>query len=314
MDPDKKTVLVTGAAGFIGSHLSDALVAKGYNLIGVDNLQTGFLKNLEYAYNFDNFKFIKADVNNFNEISPIFYTFKPNFVYHYSATVGVKRTLEKPSEVLNDIDGIKNILLLSKSTSLEKVLFSSSSEVYGEPVTLPQNESTTPLNSRLPYAVVKNLGEVFLKTYQKEHNLNYTIFRFFNTFGPRQSENFVISKFIKSALKNEPITLYGDGTQTRTFIYIQDNINVTVQAIENSLFNNQTINIGSEKEITVKELAEKIILLTNSKSQITYLPALKEGDMTRRQPNTKLMQELTKNKLTDFEEGLKKTIEYFISH
>ena len=251
-----KTVLITGVAGFIGSHLSDSLLAKGYAVVGVDNFQTGFIQNLKNSMSYPEFKFIKADVNNFNEISPIFYTFKPNFIYHYAATVGVKRTLENPLQVLNDIDGIKNLLLLSKSTSLEKVLFSSSSEVYGEPVTLPQNESTTPLNSRLPYAVVKNLGEVFLQTYKKEYNLTYTIFRFFNTFGPRQSENFVISKFIKSALKNEPINLYGDGSQTRTFCHIKDNVNATTQAIENPLFNNKIINIGSEKEITIKELAE----------------------------------------------------------
>src|SRR5437588_12842334 len=121
--------------------------------------------------------------------------------------------------VLDDIKGIQNVLHLAKNTGVKRVFFSSSSEVYGEPVEFPQNEFTTPLNSRLPYAVVKNVGEAFLRSYKQEFDLDYTIFRFFNTYGPKQSSDFVMTKFIKAALANDRITIYGDGSQTRTFCY-----------------------------------------------------------------------------------------------
>ena len=151
-----------------------------------------------------------------------------DYVFHYAAVVGVKRTQENPIMVLNDIEGIKNVLQLSKNSSVKRVFFSSSSEVYGEPVELPQNEETTPLNSRVPYAIVKNVGESFFRSYFKSYGLPYTIFRFFNTYGPNQSEDFVIAKFLKSALINEDITIYGDGSQTRTFCYVDDNINTCI--------------------------------------------------------------------------------------
>lgn len=153
--------------------------------------------------------------------------------------------------MLNDLSGIKNILELSKNTGVKRVFFSSSSEVYGEPVELPQNEETTPLNSRLPYAVVKNVGEAFCRSYQQEYGLSFTIFRFFNTYGPRQSTDFVISKFISSALTNAPITIYGKGLQTRTFCYIDDNVDCMIKILEQNLLVNNVINIGNDKDYTV---------------------------------------------------------------
>src|SRR6185312_4294759 len=140
--------------------------------------------------------------------------YKFDYVFHYAAMVGVKRTLNNPMTVLQDIEGIKNILSLSKNTCVKRVFYSSSSEVYGEPVEFPQNENTTPLNSRLPYAIVKNVGEAFFRSYQREYGLDFTIFRFFNTYGSRQSQDFVVTKFIDEALGNQDITIYGDGNQS----------------------------------------------------------------------------------------------------
>lgn len=302
-----KKILVTGGAGFIGSSLADALLAKGYYVVIVDNLLTGFLHKLP-SKNTPNWKFIKCDTNNYADIAPIMASYRFDYVFHYAALVGVKRTLENPVLVLEDIQGIKNILDLAKNTGVQRVFFSSSSEVYGEPVELPQHELTTPLNSRLPYAIVKNVGEAFCKSYKQEYDLDYTIFRFFNTYGEKQSTDFVISKFIRLALENKDITVYGNGLQTRTFCYIDDNITATLNALEKNLYVNDVINIGNDHITTVLELAQVIIKLTGSQSKIVHLPPLPEGDMTRRQPDNAKMRALLGRELLPLEDGLKKVI------
>lgn len=306
--PDKIKILITGGAGNIGSALVKKLVAsKNYFIVVVDDLSTGSLNKLP-SEGVDNLKFVKADVNILKEIAPVFYSFNFDYVFHLAAVVGVTRTQENPIKVLNDVEGIKNVLSLSKNSSVKHVYYSSSSEVYGEPVELPQHEHQTPLNSRVPYAVVKNLGECFFKSYQQEYNLPYTIFRFFNTYGPGQSTDFVVAKFLAAALKNEDITIYGDGSQTRTFTYIDDNIDVIASIFENKLIINDVINLGNDDLITVRELAELIISITKSASKIIYLAPLKEGDMTRRQPDNRKMKTILNKKLITIEEGIKKMI------
>ncbi len=299
-------ILITGGAGFVPSSTADRLLQDPNNFVVlVDNFLTGKPSNIP---NHPNCKFIKCDVNNYHDISPIMCSYQFDYVFHYAAVVGVKRTLDNPKMVLDDIQGIKNVLDLSKNTGVKRVFFSSSSEVYGEPVHLPQNEHTTPLNSRLPYAVVKNVGESYFKSYQQEFGLDYTIFRFFNTYGPKQSTDFVMSKFIRAALKGEDITLYGDGSQTRTFCFIDDNTEACVNAMKNEEFANKIFNIGNDSIITIKELAETIIRLTNSTSQIVYLPPLEDGDMTRRQPDITKMKSLLNRDLKPLEEGIKEVL------
>lgn len=303
----KRRILVTGGAGFIGSSLINHLSADEDNyIVSVDNLLTGSLKRIPKR---DNIKFIKADVNKFIDISSIFFNFKFDYVFHYAAVVGVRRTLENPVMVLDDLTGMRNILDLCKNTGVKRIFFSSSSEVYGEPVELPQNEHTTPLNSRLPYAIVKNVGEAFLKSYKQEFNLDYTIFRFFNTYGPLQSKDFVISKFVAAALKNKNITIYGDGLQTRTFCYVDDNIKACVNAFYNDECVNDVVNIGSNNEITILELAKKVIEISRSKSEIIHLAPLEEGDMTRRLPDNAKMLELLGREPKSLEDGLRVIIE-----
>ncbi|SRR6266487_2323855 len=299
-------ILITGGAGFIGSSLADSFLEKTrHEIVLVDNMLTGRNENIPRH---NNCRFIKCDVNNYNDIAPVFLAFRFDFVFHYAAVVGVKRTLENPSLVLNDVQGIKNVLDLCKNTGVRRVFFSSSSEVYGEPVHLPQHEETTPLNSRLPYAVVKNVGESFCRSYHQEYGLDYTIFRFFNTFGPKQSDDFVISKFLNAALNNMDITIYGDGLQTRTFCYITDNTEACINAFEKNLFINDVVNVGNDKAITIIDLAKIIIKATGSKSRIIHLPPLPEGDMTRRQPDILKMKQLLSREFIPIEAGLNEII------
>jgi nucleoside-diphosphate-sugar epimerase len=304
-------ILITGGAGFVPSSLADRLILDKNNfVVVVDNFLTGDKKNLPLAIN-GNYHFIKCDVNNYRDLSAIMLSYKFDYVFHYAAVVGVKRTLENPLMVLEDIKGIENVLNLAKNTGVKRVFYSSSSEVYGEPVEFPQNEHTTPLNSKLPYAIVKNIGEAFMKSFKLEHDLDYTIFRFFNTYGPKQSSDFVMSKFAKLALHNKDITIYGDGSQTRTFCYIDDNLDATVKILNDNLVVNDVINLGSGIETSILDLAKLIIETTNSKSKIVHLPALEEGDMTRRMPDNTKMKQILGRDLLPLQEGLNKILSHF---
>jgi len=295
-------ILVTGGAGQLGGALAKCLSKNPKHfIVSVDNLSTGSIDKVRLC---DNIRFINADINNYNDIVPIFGRFDFDFVFHFAAVVGVKRTLEQPIDVLNDIEGIKNILSLSKNSGVKRVFYASSSEVYGEPFEIPQNENTTPLNSRLPYAIVKNVGEAFFKAYKKEYDLDYTIFRFFNTYGPNQSNDFVIPRFVKLALKNQPIPIYGKGDQTRSFCFIDDNIDTCVKTLENDLHINDVLNIGNDEEISILEVAKKVINITHSDSEIIHLPALKEGDMKRRCPDLTKMKAVLDRDLVTLDQGL----------
>lgn len=302
-------ILITGGAGNVGSALAMKLAANKYNLVVVvDNLLTGHLRKVPQQ---GNVVFIKTNVNNYNDLVPVFGRFDFDYVFHYAAMVGVARTLANPMGVLEDIEGIKNILSLSKNSGVKRVFYSSSSEVYGEPFEIPQNENTTPLNSRLPYAVVKNVGESFFKSYYQEYGLEFTIFRFFNTYGPNQSEDFVMPKFLRAALQNEPITIFGEGLQTRSFCYVDDNVETCINAIDNPDCINNVINVGSDVELTILSLAEQIIKISGSKSKIIHLPALKEGDMARRCPEISKMKAILNRDLITVEEGIKKMIAFY---
>lgn len=312
MSSNNTLFLITGGAGNVGSSLVSKLAENANNFIViVDNLSTG---SLDKVSKLENIKFIKANVNNYNDLAPVFGRYNFDFVFHYAALVGVKRTLENPINVLKDIDGIKNILSLSKSAGVKRVFYSSSSEVYGEPFEIPQNENTTPLNSRLPYAIVKNVGEAFFKSYYQEYGLEYTIFRFFNTYGPNQSEDFVLPRFLKAALQNEPIYIYGAGNQTRSFCFVDDNVETCIKALKNNLYVNDVLNVGSDVEQTILSLAQQIIKMTKSKSEIIHLPALKEGDMARRCPDITKMKKVLGRELLNLEDGVKQLINHYESN
>jgi nucleoside-diphosphate-sugar epimerase len=301
-------ILITGGAGNVGGALARKMVQNpAYFVVIVDDLSTGSKSKLPSA-DYSNWTFVYCDVNNHQDLAEIMIANNFDFVFHYAAVVGVQRTLENPIKVLGDIDGIKNVLSLAKNTSVKRIFYSSSSEVYGEPVELPQHEETTPLNSRVPYAVVKNVGEAFFRSYKKSYDLNFTIFRFFNTYGPNQSVDFVVARFLEKALKNEDIGIYGDGSQTRTFCYVNDNVDTCIAILEKELEMNDVINIGGEVVVTILELAELIIEETNSSSKIIYLEPLEEGDMTRRQPDNTKMRKILGRPLLTIREGVKMMI------
>ena len=304
-----KYVLITCVSVNIESYLALALLKKKYNVIGVDNFITGNKEKLP-PKSYKNFEFIYGDVNSKNKISTIFKSYKIEFVFHFAAVVGVQRTQEFPLKVMNDINGTKYLLELSVKYNIIRFFYSSSSEVYGEPVRLPLHENHSPLNSKLPYSVVKNVSENYVKIFQEQYNLNYTIFRFFNTFGPNQSEDFVIPKFVKLALNNEEIQIYGDGLQTRTFIYIDDNIDTIIKCLENEIYINDVLNIGSYTQYSIIDLAKKIIFLTNSSSKLKHLPALSRGDMRRRQPDNRKMKKALGKQPLNLTIALKKYINY----
>lgn len=299
-----RKVLVTGGAGNIGGALALGLARDASTRVTiVDSLVTSNRSKIPVDPT-GRISFIKADVNSGEDLSAIMLAGGFDYVFHYAALVGVQRTLARPIDVLRDIEGISTILRLAKNTGVKRVFYSSSSEVYGEPVEFPQNEHTTPLNSRLPYAIVKNVGEAFFRSYQREFGLDYTIFRFFNTYGPRQSEDFVVAKFLRAALAGEAITIYGDGSQTRTFCYVDDNVECAIACLNEGHGLNEVVNVGSDVETPIVELARLIIDATGSSSEIMHLPPLAEGDMTRRQPDNRKMKQILGRDLISLREGI----------
>jgi UDP-glucose 4-epimerase len=309
MTQSQRKILITGGAGNVGGSLACRLAESPYNeVVVVDNLVTGDRSKLPPA-SAENVRFIKADVNRMEDLSPIMTATRFDAVFHYAALVGVQRTLANPVAVLEDIDGIRNVLSLSKNTGVGRVFYASSSEVYGEPVEMPQHEQTTPLNSRLPYAIIKNLGESYFRSYHQEFGLQFNVFRFFNTYGPKQTTDFVVPKFIAAALAGEDIPVYGDGMQTRTFCFVDDNLDTTTRVLDDPSWACETINIGSDIEMTIKSLAETVIEMTGSSSKVVHLPPLPEGDMTRRCPDITKMKKILGRELTPLRDGLEKLID-----
>jgi UDP-glucuronate decarboxylase len=303
--------LITGGAGHIGSALVRALAKDQCNTIVVaDNLLTGSIERV--PIHAANVRFARCDINVLNDIAGLFSNCRFDYVFHLAAVVGVRRTLAHPLWVLRDAAGIENVLNLSRRNGVKRVYYSSSSEVYGEPTELPQHEQTTPLNSRLPYAVVKNLGETYLRTYHREFGLGYVIFRFFNTYGPHQSEDFVVPRFVLRALRGEDIQVYGDGSQSRTFCYVDDNVEACMRAYQQGL-DAETINIGSDHGVTIRSLAERVIAMTDSKSRLVFTSPLAEGDMRARLPDSTKMRRLLGRELTSIEEGLHRLVAHYRS-
>ncbi|MBO4739362.1 MAG: NAD-dependent epimerase/dehydratase family protein, partial [Bacteroidales bacterium] len=305
-----KSVMITGCTGLICSAVIDVIIrwnethpAKIHILAAGRSEQKVVKRFAPYAHK-DWFVYLHYDAASENTF-PI----GCDYIIHGASNASPNKIISEPVEtMLSNFMGVKRLLDFAKEHDTKRLLFISSSEVYGESVTFPQNEISTPLNSRVPYAVVKNAGEAFLRSYHKEFGLEYTIFRFFNTYGPKQSKDFVISKLLAKALKNEPITIYGDGTQSRTFCYIDDNIDACCKAAYDNLFVNDVVNIGNNNETSILDLAHLIIKLTGSKSDLVFLPPLKEGDMQRRLPDISNMKTLLNRPLCSLEEGIKRII------
>jgi UDP-glucuronate decarboxylase len=305
--------LVTGGAGFVGSHMCDAIIKGGGAVICVDDLSTGKKQHIRHLLKNNKFSFIKANVNDIRQIKKIFEKNKIDYIFHYAAMVGVKRTIENPLGVFEDFIGVKNIAELAKRHRVKKIFFSSSSEVYGEPLKLPIQENDT-FNARVPYGLVKILSEKYLQDFYHEHNVPVTIARFFNVYGPRQDSGysgFVMSVFIKNALDNKPVEIFGDGKQTRDFVYIDDNIRLTLKAFFNEGVNSKPINIGSGKSITINDLTEAIGTAIKG-LRVKYKTKRSGGEIKYRQPDVSFMKKTLRDKPEiSLKEGISKTVDYF---
>ena len=309
---ENKKFIVTGGAGFLGSHMCDLLLAHGANIICVDDLSNGKLGNVKHLNKNPRFKFYKKDVNDLKQMKPIFHKERPDYVMHYAAMVGVKRTSERPLDVFEDIEGIKNIAELSRQYRIKKILFTSSSEVYGEPVKLPIAEDDT-FNSKWPYGLVKILGEQYFIAYFKKYGIPVTIVRFFNVYGPRQDfgdSGFVVSVFLKNVLAGKPLEIYGDGEQTRDFVFVDDNVRLTLKAFLNNKINGRPMNIGSGKSIRIRDLAGEIKKIRPS-AKIVLKPARRRGEIKYRTPDVSFMKKILRDEpKTQLKDGINKTLEY----
>jgi UDP-glucose 4-epimerase len=309
-----KKILVTGAAGFLGSNLCRRLLREGAEVIAFDDLSTGKKENVkEYETN-PAFQFIQGDANRRDDLLPIFLRMRPDFVCHYAALVGVKRTVERPLDVFKDIDGIKHIYELAAASGVTKVIFASSSEAYGEPVTVPEKEDGV-WNAKNPYALVKLIGEQFGLSMYKTHGLRSTALRFFNVYGPGQEASdygFVVGIFIRAALQGAAPTIFGDGLQTRDFVYVDDNIEVAIRALCSQACDGQVMNVGAGRQTTIKELAEQVIKISGKPLTPVYLPARTDGEIRHRCPDVTRCRELVgyvpESTLND---GLAKTFAWY---
>ncbi len=305
-----KSALVTGGAGFIGSHVCEQLLSRGHKVVCLDNFSTGRKENL--ARN-KNLTLVNADSNT-SQLDEVFKKHQFDWVFHYAAVVGVKRTLENPLSVLDDVLGIRRLLELCRKHDVKKAMFASSSEVYGEPVEIPEVEDGH-LNAKLPYSVTKLMGEKYFQSYYKEYGLKTCSLRFFNVYGPRQDSSdygFVVGIFIGNVLKNKPPVIFGDGTQTRDFVYIDDNVEATILAMEKDSTNGEVINIGTGRPMTILDLSEHIIKLCNNDLKPVFRP--KRDDVRHRFPDiSKMIRLLGYRPRHSIEEGLQKTIDYYRS-
>lgn len=306
------TAVVTGGAGFIGSHLCHRLLEEGFKVICIDNLLTGHLINIDKIKEKNNFSFINHDVTKFISVKG-----NVDFILHFASPASPSDYLEFPIQTLKvGSIGTHNALGLAKEKKA-RFLLASTSEVYGDPQIHPQNENywghVNPIGPRGVYDEAKRFAEALTMAYHKHHKIETRIARIFNTYGPRMRANDgrAIPNFIIQSLNNQPVTIYGDGKQTRSFCYISDMIDGLFKLLMSDL--NEPINLGSAEEISILELAKKIMQLQKSKSEIIFKD-LPEDDPKIRQPDiTKAKEELKWKPKVTLENGLKKTVEYFRS-
>ena len=302
-------IVITGGSGFVGSYLCEKLINDGHKIIVIDNLLTGSTENINDLLDNENFSFIEQDVQDHIEIED-----KVDYVLHFASAASPKAYTEHPVNTLKAGSvGTINTLGLAKKHSAEYLL-ASTSEVYGDPLISPQNEeywgNVNPNGERSMYDEAKRFAEAAVATYSRSYGLKTKIVRIFNTYGPRMQLNDgrVVTNFIVQALRNENITIYGDGTQTRSFSYVEDTVAGIISLMNSTEYD--VFNIGNPNEMTVGKLAEKIIELTDSTSEIKYLE-LPNDDPKQRKPDiTKAKTKLNWEPKVKLDEGLAKTIKW----
>lgn len=306
--------LVTGGAGFIGSHLCDYLLQKGLQVICVDSLITGSDRNIKHLLKNKNFEFINADITNDLKIDK-----DPNYIYHLASPASPVDYQEKPEETaMANSTGTLNVLKLAAKTSA-KVLIASTSEVYGDPLEHPQKETywgnVNSFGPRSCYDESKRFGETLTYIYLQKYNLDARIVRIFNTYGPRMraDDGRVISNFITQAIRKEPLTIQGDGTQTRSFCFVSDLVEGIYRAMTASKTKGEIFNLGNPDEYKVVDLARKIQILLGLKEKLEYKPLPLDDPQKRRPDISKAKKFLDWEPKVILDEGLRKTVEYYQS-
>jgi dTDP-glucose 4,6-dehydratase len=306
----RPTSVVTGAAGFLGSHLVDLLLAHGHKVIGIDNFVTGAVDNISHLGGNPQFKFIEQDVTEF-----IFLDVPVNYVWHFASPASPIDYLELPIQTLKVGSlGTHKALGLAKNKHA-RFLLASTSEIYGDPLVHPQTEeywgNVNPIGPRGCYDEAKRFAEALAMAYHKEHRVETRIVRIFNTYGPRMRlhDGRVVPAFISQALKNRPVTVFGRGQQTRSFCYVSDLIEGIYRLMMSS--SDQPVNIGNPAEMTVLEFAKEIIRATGSHSKISFKPLPQDDPRQRRPDITRARTILGWAPKVPLSEGLVKTIEYF---
>jgi len=310
MESTQKKVLITGAAGFIGSHLCDRFIKEGFKVIGMDNLLTGSLKNIEHLFPNKDFEFYFHDVTKFVHIPG-----KLDYILHFASPASPIDYLKMPIQTLKVGSlGTHNLLGLAKEKKA-RFLIASTSEIYGDPHVHPQNEeywgNVNPIGPRGVYDEAKRFMEAITMAYHTFHGVDTRIVRIFNTYGPRMrlDDGRALPAFVGQALRGEDITVFGDGTQTRSFCFISDQVEGIFRLLMSNY--NLPVNIGNPNEITINQFAEEIIKLTGTKTKIIYFP-LPTDDPKQRQPDiTKAKEILGWEPKVDRAEGLKITLDYF---
>lgn len=295
--------LITGGAGFIGSHLTDALLARGDRVIALDNLSTGRLSNLDSAGRNDNFRFVQGSV--LDELMVDELAHQCDVIVHLAAAVGVKLIVEQPLKSLTTNIRGSEIVIEAAHRYRRKILIASTSEIYGKNSSDALAETAdrilgAPTVARWAYSIAKSVDEVLAFSYHKERDLPAVVVRLFNTVGPRQSPAYgmVIPRFIEQALRNEPITVFGDGTQTRCFGHVADIVDALIRLLDHPGAIGEVFNVGAQGEISMLDLAREVIARSQSASTIDLIPydqAYEAGfeDMTRRVPDTAKIHALT---------------------
>lgn len=308
-------ILVTGGAGFIGSHLCKSLLDDEYSVTCIDNLITGNKKNIESLLNNPNFEFVEYDVC----VPYTKYDVPYTHIFHLASPASPVDYQEKPEEtLLVNSQGTLNMLNLAKDQKA-KFLLASTSEVYGDPLVHPQKESywgnVNSFGPRSCYDESKRFAESAVYVFLQKYSLDARIVRIFNTYGPQMQVNDgrVVSNFINQAIKNDPITIYGDGTQTRSFCYVTDLVDGLKKAMLNDGTNGEVFNLGNPEEYSMGELAVKIKEMTNSNSEIVYQDLPMDDPKQRRPDISKSERVLNWKPQVSVDEGLKKTIEYYKS-
>ncbi|BCS33700.1 epimerase [Luteitalea sp. TBR-22] len=302
-------VVITGAAGFIGSHLAETLLDRGYTVVGIDNLLTGDIANIAHLANRD-FTFIKHDVTNYIYIDgPV------DAVLHWASPASPIDYLELPIPTLKvGALGTHKALGLAKEKKARFVL-ASTSEVYGDPLEHPQKETywgnVNPVGPRGVYDEAKRFAEAMTMAYHRYHGVDAKIVRIFNTYGPRMRVNDgrSVPAFMSQALRNEDVTIFGDGSQTRSFCYVTDLVDGILRLMDSDI--NEPVNIGNPHELTIRQIAETIIRMTGSSSQLVYRPLPEDDPKVRRPDITKARTLLGWEPKVSLEDGLTRTIEYF---